>query len=93
MAMSPDDVRRDDGHHLLLVPPHLLQLYEKAHEQKRKYGRMAMNVRQAQTLVNDNDELNEPQDGQHSDTIGPPEICFSTFVYYIYRPFQILPCY
>ena len=47
-----------------------------------------MSVRQAQTLVNDNDELNEPQHGQHSDTISPPEICFSIFIYYIYRPFK-----
>ena len=44
-----------------------------------------MNVGQAQTLVNDNDELNEPQDircrtGQHSDTISTPEICLATFI-------------
>jgi hypothetical protein len=62
-------------------PPHPPNSTEQLTSKKWRYSRMAMNVRQAQTLVNDKDELNEPRDtrcrtGQHSDTSSTPEICF-----------------
>src|SRR2546423_9903950 len=57
-----------------------------------------MNVGQAQTFVNDDDELNEPQDawcrtGQYSNTTSAPEICCAAFRYCIHRLFQNVLCY
>lgn len=49
-------------HHLLLVPLHPPPTLLNSSRAKAEIWPDAMNVRQAQTLVNDNDELIEPQD-------------------------------